>query len=79
MKVKTSLEHIAPPYRKLALLDDKQRITSIYTDRWINYPEVSSIRAVVRAVYEMPRNIQAQCILVSAQSRMGKTSLFTRL
>lgn len=79
MKVKTSLEHIAPPYRKLALLDDKQRITSIYTDRWINYPEVSSIRAVVRAVYEMPRNIQAQCILVSAQSGMGKTSLFTRI
>ncbi|MGH8389657.1 MAG: TniB family NTP-binding protein [Pseudomonas sp.] len=79
MKVNTSLEHIAPSYRNLALLDDKQRIISIYTDRWINYPEVSSIRAVVRAVYEMPRNIQAQCILVSAQSGMGKTSLFTRI
>lgn len=79
MKVKANLEHIAPSYRKLALLDDKQRVISIYTDRWINYPEVSSIRTVVRAVYEMPRNIQAQCILVSALSGMGKTSLFERI
>jgi hypothetical protein len=79
MKAQMSLEHIAPAYRKLALLDDKQRITSIYTDRWINYPEVNSIRAVVRAVYEMPRKIQAQCVLVSALSGMGKTSLFTKI
>ncbi|MGE8065024.1 TniB family NTP-binding protein [Pseudomonas sp. NPDC089569] len=79
MKVKPNLEHIAPSHRKTALLDDKQRIVSIYTDRWINYPEVNSIRSVVRAVYEMPRNIQAQCILVSGHSGMGKTSLFTRI
>lgn len=40
---------------------------------------MSSIRNAVRAVYEMPQKIQAQCILISGRPGMGKTSLFKKV
>lgn len=79
MKVSLNLEHISPQRRNLALLGDKGRIGSIYKDCWVNYPQVSSVRTAVRAVYEMPPKTQAQCILISGRPGMGKTSLFERI
>lgn len=79
MKDLINLSHISPTRRKLALLGDEDRVNCIYTDCWINYPEVSSIRSAVRAVYEMPQKIQAQCILITGCPGMGKSSLFKRV
>lgn len=79
MKAEESLEHISPQRRSRALLGDKARIRYINEDCWINYPIVSSIRGVVRALYEMPHKTQAQCLLISGQAGMGKTSLCEKI
>lgn len=79
MKAVLNLEHISPKRRDFALLGDKERISSIYKDCWINYPQALSIRGAVRAVYAMPPKIQAQCVLIAGPPGMGKTSLFKRI
>src|SRR5450830_246631 len=79
MRSAGSLDHISPARRQAVLLSDRERISLIYNDRWVNYPEVQSIRGVIRAVYEMPPKIQAQCVLISGAPGMGKTSLFKRV
>ncbi|WDH32411.1 TniB family NTP-binding protein [Pseudomonas chlororaphis] len=79
MKSQLNLEHIASGRRELALLGDRVRIRNIFEDCWVNYPQVSAIRAAVRAVYEMPLKTQSQSILVSASAGMGKTSLLEKI
>jgi hypothetical protein len=79
MKTQLNLEHITPDRRQLALLGDELRIKTIYEDCWVNYPQVSLIRAAVKAVYEMPLKTQAQCILVTGRAGMGKTSLLKKI
>lgn len=79
MKADLNLEHISPVRRPFALLKDKQRISTIYEDRWVNHPQAVSLRATARALYEMPTRIQAQCMLISGRPGMGKTSLFKRI
>ena len=79
MKADLNLEHISPARRPFALLKDKQRISTIYEDRWVNHPQAVSLRATARALYEMPTRIQAQCMLISGRPGMGKTSLFKRI
>jgi hypothetical protein len=79
MKAELNLEHLLPVRRQLALLGDRERISKIYEDCWVNYPHVGSVRAAVRAVYEMPPKIQAQCMMISGRPGMGKTSLFKRI
>lgn len=79
MKAKLDLKHLSPAYCDLALLADRERISNIYGDCWVNYPQVGSIRAAVRAIYEMPPKIQAQCMMISGRPGMGKTSLFKKI
>lgn len=79
MSADLNLEHISPTRRPLALLKDKQRINAIYEDRWVNHPQVISLRATARAIYEMPPRMQAQCLLISGRPGMGKTSLFRKV
>jgi len=74
-----NLDHISPARQHTARLDAGERISLIYRDYWINYPDVNTIRGVVRAVYEMPPKVQAQCILVAAPPGMGKSSLFAKV
>ncbi|HEJ3346681.1 TniB family NTP-binding protein [Pseudomonas aeruginosa] len=79
MKEYNNFEHISPALRKYAKLGDKERIRNIYKDCWVNYPQVGSVRAAVRSVYEMPPKTQAQCMLIAGHPGMGKTSLFKRI
>lgn len=79
MKVAESFEHISPQRRNLVVLGDKARIRCIHEDCWINYPVVSSVRGVARALYEMPYKTQAECLLISGQAGMGKTSLCEKI
>lgn len=74
-----SLEHILAVRRQFAMLDDRARFQIILKDCWVNYSEVNSIRSISRAVYEMPATTQAQCLVVSGISGMGKTSLFEKI
>ncbi|MDZ3826584.1 TniB family NTP-binding protein [Pseudomonas monsensis] len=79
MEADLNLEHILPARRSLVLLKDKQRISAIYEDRWVNHPQVALLRATARALYEMPPRIQAQCMLISGRAGMGKTSLLKKI
>lgn len=73
------LEHLSPRHRKIATLGDDKRIKYIQKDIWISCPQSELVRAGVRAVLNMPKKTQAQCILVSADSGMGKSSLFDKV
>lgn len=79
MKKKINFDHVAPAFREYLLLGEPERINKIYRDCWVNYPQVGSIRAGVRAIYEMPPKTQAQCMLISGRPGMGKTSLFKKI
>lgn len=79
MEESVNFDHVDPKFREYLLLGDRERISKIYRDCWINYPQVLAIRAGVRAIYEMPPKIQAQCMLVSGRSGMGKTSLLQKI
>ncbi|UZE83999.1 TniB family NTP-binding protein [Pseudomonas viciae] len=72
-------EHLSPQHRKLALLEDSKRIKYIQKDLWISYPQSILIRSAVRATLGMPKKMQAQCLLVSADAGMGKTSLYNKI
>ncbi|WAH61443.1 TniB family NTP-binding protein [Pseudomonas silvicola] len=74
-----NLDHISQSRRHLATLDDNSRFQVILKDCWVNHSEVNSVRSVIRAVYEMPPTTQAQCVVVSGVSGMGKTSLFNKV
>jgi hypothetical protein len=74
-----SLDHILPTRRQAISWSDDKRVGLIYADCWINYPEVKAIRGTVHAVYGMPAKIQAQCVMISGDPGMGKTSLFSRI
>jgi hypothetical protein len=74
-----TLDHLSPQHRKIAMLGDSQRIKFIEKDIWISYPKSVAIRSAVRAIITMPKRIQAQCILVAADSGMGKSSLYEKV
>jgi hypothetical protein len=73
------LEHILESRRHLALRSDKERFQCIMRDCWVNHPQVSSIRSVVRTVHEMPPISRSQCIAITGITGSGKTSLFERI
>lgn len=79
MKSMDALDHVVPARRQAVAWNDDKRVSLIYNDCWVNYPEVKVIRGAVHAVYAMPAKIQAQCVMVSGDPGMGKTSLFTRI
>lgn len=79
MKTSVNFDHVDPKFREHLLLNDRERISKIYRDCWVNYPQVVAIRAGVRAIYEMPPKTQAQCMLICGRPGMGKTSLFKKI
>ncbi|WP_312340786.1 MULTISPECIES: TniB family NTP-binding protein [Gammaproteobacteria] len=79
MKTSVNFDHVDPKFREHLFLNDRERISKIYRDCWVNYPQVVAIRAGVRAIYEMPPKTQAQCMLICGRPGMGKTSLFKKI
>ena len=70
--------HLDTKTRSLAELSIAERIKIVYQPIWINYPAVSKLRNIILSIAALPALTEAQCALVTAESGMGKTSLFEK-
>lgn len=77
--MKVDYSHIKDSKRHLAKLDDEQRIAIINGDLWVETPQISRIRRVIRNMLCVEGRSQAPCLLVCGSGGTGKTSIVTKL
>lgn len=71
--------HIKESRRHLAKLDSEHRIAIINSDLWVETPQISRIRKVVRNMLCVEGRSQAPCLLVCGSGGTGKTSIVRKL
>jgi hypothetical protein len=68
-----------PKCRSMVDLSKAERVSLVQRDVWINYPAAAKARATVKAIFAMPRNATAQCLLIYGESGMGKSAIFNAI
>ncbi|SFU20547.1 TniB protein [Pseudomonas marincola] len=72
-------EHVIQQRRHLVNAEEAIRVSAIHEDIWVEYPLATKILATVRYMIQMPKKIQAPCLLIHSNPGMGKSTLFHKI
>ncbi|MGQ1305353.1 TniB family NTP-binding protein [Acinetobacter baumannii] len=68
-------EHLADHVLEIMPLSDSDRISTLFTDRWIGYKKAIKILDTLTDLLNRPRKLRPECLLIVGDSNMGKTTI----
>lgn len=74
----SALSHLIPEARKIADLDDAQRIDAIQRDRWVNYPRATEALERLERLLQTPKRERMPCMVMHGDSNIGKTLIIAK-
>jgi hypothetical protein len=74
----TSLAHLHPGVRDIALAENEVRLEAIRSKRWITHDPASRVLACLAETFEQPKSDRMENLLLIAESGMGKTMLLQK-
>lgn len=72
----TTFAHLDDEAQLLVDAPDEERIRHIRANRYIEHSHARRIREYVDVMMQMPRSVRPECVLISADSNAGKSTLF---
>jgi hypothetical protein len=72
------LKHLLESIRLIAAFDEKERITHLRQDRWIDYPRAARVLQLLNEMHETPQRNRMPCLLLHGDSGMGKSMIIEK-
>jgi hypothetical protein len=72
------LKHLLESIRLIAAYDEKERITHLRQDRWIDYPRAARVLQLLNEMHETPQRNRMPCLLLHGDSGMGKSMVIEK-
>lgn len=67
--------HLAPAFRHVANLPDKDRLRFLEAPRWLQYPAATAILDELERLFDMPKRHRMPNLLIVGDANNGKTTL----
>lgn len=71
----SELQHLQEHIKPIVFLPQKDRITYLYSDKWIGYDRARSIMALLDDILSQPKRIRPQSLLIVGEPNIGKTTI----
>lgn len=71
----TQYSHLNPEFTKLLDLPEKERVQTLYAERWIGYERAQNILEILHDLMARPKKARMQSLLIVGDSNNGKTTL----
>ena len=68
-------KHLEEHVIETLALNDQDRISALYADRWIGYKKAVTVLNMLTDILNRPRKLRPECLLIVGDSNMGKTTI----